>query len=486
MNTTKSLRVLLIEDSSMDAELLELDLRRGGYQVYLHRCDTAKGMREGLARGGWDLIISDYMLPGFGGLEALEIYKESGLDIPFILLSGAVTEEVAAEAMVRGAHDCVLKDRRARLLPAIERELQECQVRREKRENEIRFRNLFLTMAQGVVYQAADGRITAANPAAERILGLSLEEMRGLTSVNPRWRTIHEDGSDLPGTEHPAMVALRTGKPVYNTIMGVFHPGENRHRWIIVNAIPQFRPNESAPFEVYASFTDITERKLMEEKLREQEKALQGKLQLITSPDVEITPDELRSILDVPALQELMNEFYAVTGIGIGIGDLNGRMLVMTGWQDICTRFHRVHPETAKNCIESDLYLSEHGKPGRFVPYRCKNHMWDIITPITVEGKHFANIYLGQFFYEDEAPDFNLFVQQAERYGFAQQEYLAALQSVPRWSREKVTHVMRFYTRLADMIARLSYSSVKLAKALQMQRPPDNQRDTPPPIGANK
>jgi PAS domain S-box-containing protein len=121
-------------------------------------------------------------------------------------------------------------------------------------------------MAQGVVYQDPDGSINSANPAAERILGLTLAQMQGRTSMDPRWRAIHEDGSDFPGDTHPAMVSLKTGKPAQE-VMGVYHPSENRHHWIVVNAIPQFRPGEDRPYRVYTTFADITERKRVEAQL---------------------------------------------------------------------------------------------------------------------------------------------------------------------------------------------------------------------------
>jgi PAS domain S-box-containing protein len=95
------------------------------------------------------------------------------------------------------------------------------------KESEAKHRTLFETMAQGVVHQNAEGYIFSANPAAERILGLTLDQMQGRTSMDPRWKAINEDGSDFPGDTHPAMVALKTGKEVRNVIMGVFHPGKS-------------------------------------------------------------------------------------------------------------------------------------------------------------------------------------------------------------------------------------------------------------------
>jgi len=139
------------------------------------------------------------------------------------------------------------------------------------RKSEEKYRTLFETMAQGVVYQDADGRIVSANPAAERILGLTLDQMQGRTSMDPRWRAIHEDGSDFPGDTHPAMVALRTGEETHNVVMGVFDPKRGKHNWISINAVPQFRPGDTKPFQVYTTFVDITERKNAEEALRRSE-----------------------------------------------------------------------------------------------------------------------------------------------------------------------------------------------------------------------
>ena len=128
-------------------------------------------------------------------------------------------------------------------------------------ENENRFRNLFENMAQGVVYQNASGFITDANPAAEKILGLTLDQMQGRASADARWRAIHEDGSDFPGQTHPAIVSLQTGEPVMNVVMGVYHPVDNRYVWILVSAEPQFKNGEEKPYQVFATFTDITESK---------------------------------------------------------------------------------------------------------------------------------------------------------------------------------------------------------------------------------
>ena len=130
------------------------------------------------------------------------------------------------------------------------------------RLNEEKYRILFETMSQGVLYRNADGDITALNPAAERILGLTLEQMQDLISRDSRRHWIHEDGSDFPAEDHPSMAALKTGSQVRNVVMGIFHPADSTYRWININAVPQFRSNEDRPFQVYAIFEDITSRKI--------------------------------------------------------------------------------------------------------------------------------------------------------------------------------------------------------------------------------
>jgi len=130
----------------------------------------------------------------------------------------------------------------------------------ELRKSEEHYRMLYEMMAEGIVFQDKSGSVIRANPSAERILGLTLDQIRGRTSMDPRWRCIHEDGSPFPGEDHPAMVSLRTGER-NQQIMGVFNPSEAKYHWIQVNSVPRFMNGEDAPYEVFTTFEDITQTK---------------------------------------------------------------------------------------------------------------------------------------------------------------------------------------------------------------------------------
>lgn len=133
------------------------------------------------------------------------------------------------------------------------------------RDSEARYRSVVNAMSEGIVLQAQDGTIQACNEAAERILGLTADQMMGRGSIDPRWRSIHEDGSPYPGDTHPAMVTLTTGEPVSNAIMGVHKPSGDL-TWILINSRPIMHSDETQPSAVVASFSDITELKKAEEQ----------------------------------------------------------------------------------------------------------------------------------------------------------------------------------------------------------------------------
>src|SRR5713101_4417960 len=125
----KPLRALLVEDIEQDALLLVRELKRGGFDVTFERVDTPEAMSAALAKQPWDIVLSDYSMPRFSAPMALGLVKERRLDLPFIIVSGTVSEDIAVEAIHGGAHDFMAKGKLGRLIPAIERELRDVTLR---------------------------------------------------------------------------------------------------------------------------------------------------------------------------------------------------------------------------------------------------------------------------------------------------------------------------------------------------------------------
>ena len=136
--------------------------------------------------------------------------------------------------------------------------------------SESRYASVIAAMAEGVMLQNAEGKICASNASAERILGLSAEQMLGKASLDPHWQIMHEDGSPFPREQRPAIVTLRTGEPCRNVVVGVAKP-DHQLTWISINTQPLFHPHAARPYAVVTSFADITERRQMEEALRQSE-----------------------------------------------------------------------------------------------------------------------------------------------------------------------------------------------------------------------
>ena len=169
MNDTR--HILIVDDSPDDAELTVRALRRGGCDLSYERVDTPEAMQAALVDGNWDLVIADYSMPRFNGLAALKMLRDTGLDLPFILVSGTVGEDVAVEAMKCGADDYVLKSNLARLPLAVERELRDSEVRVERNRAEARYRSLVDRVPVGLFRISPAGDILEFNPALIDMLG---------------------------------------------------------------------------------------------------------------------------------------------------------------------------------------------------------------------------------------------------------------------------------------------------------------------------
>ena len=164
----RPLRALFVEDSALDAELLARALTRGGFSVTWVRVDTAEAMEKELSKHAWDLILCDHAMPRFSAPAALELLKQHDPEVPFIIVSGYIEEETAVAAMKAGAHDYIMKDRLARLVPAVERELRDAEVRRARAKSEEALRRAHEELELRVEKRTAD--LQAANQKLENVI----------------------------------------------------------------------------------------------------------------------------------------------------------------------------------------------------------------------------------------------------------------------------------------------------------------------------
>jgi PAS domain S-box-containing protein len=199
----RELRLLMIEDSETDVELVSLELRRQGYDVALERVDTEAGLRAALGTARWDVVVCDHGLPSFDSREALRTVQGADADLPFVILSGTIGEEAAVEALRAGARDVVLKTNLGRIGPVVDRELDEAEARRRHRasehalaESEARKSSILDSALDGVITIDHEGRIIDFNPAAEGMFGRRSADVRGKPMaeliVPPALRQRHE------------------------------------------------------------------------------------------------------------------------------------------------------------------------------------------------------------------------------------------------------------------------------------------------------
>ncbi len=261
----RKLRVLVVEDSEEDARLVIDAVEHGGFAVRWERVETAPTMKAALAAECWDVILADYSLPQFNGVDALRIVLQSGLDIPLILISGTIGEERAVEALHEGAADFIVKDRLARLVPAIERELREAMVRQERRQaeaalrfSEQKYRRLYdsLTDAAFLIYEGS-GRVIDSNVAGEKLLGRERPAIMGMTieAIHPApfAQAVQASAAGALAEAAPAVVEAE-----------VLHADGHKIP-VAITAIPVVIGHHRLLLMVYR---DLTEQRRAEEKIR--------------------------------------------------------------------------------------------------------------------------------------------------------------------------------------------------------------------------
>ncbi|MEW6159684.1 MAG: PAS domain S-box protein [Verrucomicrobiota bacterium] len=271
-----SLRVLLVEDSEDAPLVVAQELERHSFVPELVRVQTQAAYQHALATGVWDVIICDYFLPGFNALTALQLLKESKLDIPFIVISGSVTEETVVNAMKAGAHDYVMKYNLTRLGPAIERELREAQNRRARRQaeadlkenirlSEAKFRGVVDSLAEGLLITDLDDTILYANARMTELTGYAPGELNGCRAYEKlcpphRWESCqrHRERRKQGICDRYEMELIRKDGSI---------------TWAEISAAP-LRDPQGAIVGTVGAITDISERRQAREALQKSQESL--------------------------------------------------------------------------------------------------------------------------------------------------------------------------------------------------------------------
>ena len=279
------LRVLVVEDSPEDAEIILDHLARGGLAVQARRIDSPEAMSAALVETSWDLVLSDFSLPRFNGIRALELLQAAGIDIPFILVSGTIGEETAVTALKAGAHDFVTKGNLARLVPAITRELRDAGIRRERHDSELALKETRDKLAaiteaanDAILLVDSHARIRFWNPAAEHMFGYpsdyaldrDLFDLVLAGSHREEFTRLFQQALRL----HLAPVSGLTAEMT----------GQNKDGWEILLEVSMSTVLLGGRWHAVAILRDITQRKAMEQEWREQLHFFQTVIETIPNP----------------------------------------------------------------------------------------------------------------------------------------------------------------------------------------------------------
>lgn len=443
-------RILLVEDEAVIALHEAQILTKRGYDV--RTAYSGEAALEMLRREGADLVLLDIDL-GHGKMDGIRCAETvlRDMELPIVFLTSHAEKEIVEKVKGITRFGYVIKSSgEFVLVEAVEMALALFATQKGLEESRSMYRTIVRTTADGFWMTDREGTIRDVNDAYCALCGYSREELIGRNISFVEAREAPRD------TELHMRKIIETGSDRFETVHRTRHGG-----LFDVEISATFLP---ASESLFVSFIrEISGRK---REVRE----LRRKIDALFQTGGDLGDLELADILDTAGIQSMMDHFYRISGIPIGILDTKGTILVATGWQEVCTHFHRRHPESLRNCLESDTVLASNPERGTFRTYKCKNNMWDIAAPIVFNGRHIGNLFVGQFFYADEEIDYELFRRQARRFGFDEERYIAALERVPRWSRNTVDSMMRFYSEYIDFLVGASCSTLQLARALGQRR----------------
>jgi PAS domain S-box-containing protein len=305
------LRVLVIEDSEADTELLLRELRRGGYAAEFQRADSEETMLAALDGKTWDIVIADYVVPGFGGMEALKLLRDRDMATPFLIVSGHIGEDIAVSAMKAGADDYLMKDRMARLVPAVERALAQAAIRcAHKRANEAlceseeRFRQLAEHVGAAFFMfdspaEDSPGLISYVSPAFEKIWGYPSAIL--FRNSDELFKAIHPEDRPSVLSHLPQMACENFSAEFRIVAMDL------RTKWVHFRTFP-VRNNAGKVYRVAAIAEETTERKLAEAQLESNARQLQASVEQLRAIGGELQQRNQELSLARAELEERVKE----------------------------------------------------------------------------------------------------------------------------------------------------------------------------------
>ena len=346
-NEPQSLRVLMVEDSEDDALLIIRELKKGGYNPVQERVETAAAMKKALQEKQWDIILCDYKLPKFNAPSAIALLKEANIDISLIIVSGAIGEETAIECLRLGAHDYIMKNNLSRLCPAIAKELKEAETRSKQkqaeealREGEEKYRNIIENMQDGYFELDLSGNYTFVNDAECRNIGYSREELIGKNS------SVFQDEVNYKKTIQFFAETYKTGKPVNAIEMECIRKDGTKGTYELSLSLIKDAQGKLIGFRSISR--DITERKKMEEALRQSE-------------------ERYRTII------EQMADGYFENDLTGNFTFLNDTMCQIFGYpkEELMGMNNRQHTdqENSKRLFQAFNEVYRTGEPGRLLDY---------------------------------------------------------------------------------------------------------------------
>ncbi|MFP4350577.1 MAG: PocR ligand-binding domain-containing protein [Desulfococcaceae bacterium] len=335
------------------------------------------------------------------------------------------------------------------------------------RESEARNTALIRNIHAAVVVHDPDTGITAVNPQALDLLGLTEDQALGRVSRDPNWAFLRTDGERMEPESYPANQVMTHGAPLRDMIVGVNRPDRGDVVWVLVNADPVLNADGDI-HQVIVTFVDITERKRAEE-------ALEKRILALTMPMEESKPVHFEDLFNIGDIQRLQDEFAGATGVASIITDTEGVPITQpSNFCRLCREIIRRTDKGRANCFKSDARIGRFRMDGPTIQPCLSGGLWDAGAAISVGGRHIANWLIGQV--RDDTQSEAKIREYAREIDADEETAVSAFQEVPAMSRERFGRVAQALFTLADQLSSTAYQNVQQARFITERKRAEEER----------